>query len=63
MKGHWSAEKEVIGEIQLIKEKIEGYKTSEQNAQREGDLAKAAEIRYGTLVTLDNDLKDKNREA
>jgi len=59
MKGHWSAEKEVIGEIQLIKEKIEGYKTSEQNAQREGDLAKAAEIRYGTLVTLDNDLKDK----
>jgi len=59
MKKHWSAEKEAIGEIQSIKEKIEEYKTSEQNAQREGDLAKAAEIRYGTLVKLNSELEEK----
>jgi ATP-dependent Clp protease ATP-binding subunit ClpB len=59
MKTHWSAEKEAIGEIQSIKEKIEEYKTAEQNAQREGDLAKAAEIRYDTLVRLNRELEDK----
>ncbi|MBN2539193.1 MAG: ATP-dependent chaperone ClpB [Deltaproteobacteria bacterium] len=59
MKKHWSAEKEAIGEIQSIKEKIEEYKTAEQNAQREGDLAKAAEIRYDTLVRLNRELEEK----
>jgi len=59
MKKHWSAEKDAIGEIQSIKEKIEEYKTAEQNAQREGDLAKAAEIRYDTLVRLNRDLEEK----
>ncbi|MBN2398198.1 MAG: AAA family ATPase, partial [Deltaproteobacteria bacterium] len=59
MKKHWSAEKEAIKEIQSIKEKIEEYKTAEQNAQREGDLAKAAEIRYDTLVRLERELAEK----
>ncbi len=59
MKKHWSAEKEAIGEIQSIKEKIEGYKTEEQNAQREGDLAKAAEISYDILVRLSRELEEK----
>ncbi|TFG93157.1 MAG: ATP-dependent chaperone ClpB, partial [Syntrophobacterales bacterium] len=59
MKEHWSAEKEAIGEIQSIKEKMEEYKTAEQNAQREGDLAKAAEIRYDTLVRLNRELGEK----
>ncbi len=59
MKEHWSAEKEAIKEIQSIKEKIEEYKIAEQNAQREGDLAKAAEIRYDTLVRLNRELAEK----
>ena len=59
MKIHWSREKEAIKEIQLIKEKIEENKTSEQNAEREGDLAKAAEIRYGTLIELNKELEEK----
>jgi ATP-dependent Clp protease ATP-binding subunit ClpB len=59
MKEHWSAEKEAIREIQSIKEKIEEYKIAEQNAQREGDLAKAAEIRYDTLVRLNRELAEK----
>ena len=59
MKEHWSAEKDAIREIQSIKEKIEEYKIAEQNAQREGDLAKAAEIRYDTLVRLNRELAEK----
>ncbi|MBW2544628.1 MAG: ATP-dependent chaperone ClpB [Deltaproteobacteria bacterium] len=59
MKKHWSAEKDAIGEIQSIKEKIEEYKAAEQGAQREGDLAKAAEIRYDTLVGLNRELEEK----
>ncbi|MBW2637186.1 MAG: ATP-dependent chaperone ClpB [Deltaproteobacteria bacterium] len=59
MKMHWSGEKEAIKGIQTIKEQIEELKKTEQHAQREGDLAKAAEIRYGTLVKLNNDLEEK----
>jgi len=59
MKMHWSNEKEAIKEIQTIKEKMEEFKTAEQNAEREGDLARAAEIRYGTLVELNKELEAK----
>ena len=59
MKQHWSNEKECIRTIQAIKSKIEEYKTEELNAQREGDLARAAEIRYGRLVELHRQLEDE----
>ncbi|MFO7569404.1 MAG: ATP-dependent chaperone ClpB [Smithellaceae bacterium] len=58
MKLHWSAEKDVIKKIQQIKSQIETLKIEEANAQREGDLARAAEIRYGKLVALDRELQE-----
>jgi ATP-dependent Clp protease ATP-binding subunit ClpB len=58
MKLHWSSEKDIIKKIQNIKSKMEALKTEEVNAQREGNLAKAAEIRYGKLVTLNKELED-----
>jgi ATP-dependent Clp protease ATP-binding subunit ClpB len=57
MKTHWAREKEIIKNIQSIKSKIEEYKTEEMNAQREGNLARAAEIRYGKLVELNTELE------
>jgi len=57
MKVHWSAEKDIIKKIQQIKSRMESLKTEEANAQREGNLARAAEIRYGKLVELDRQLK------
>ena len=60
MKLHWIREKDAIKEIQTIKEKIEEFKTVEQNAEREGDLARAAEIRYGKLVELNKELEGKS---
>ncbi|MGZ3458376.1 MAG: ATP-dependent Clp protease ATP-binding subunit, partial [Archangium sp.] len=56
-KKHWSSEREVIKRIQSIRGRIEELKNEELNAQRAGDLAKAAEIRYGRLVELNRDLE------
>jgi ATP-dependent Clp protease ATP-binding subunit ClpB len=58
MKLHWSSEKDIIKKIQHIKSQVEALKIEETNAQREGDLAKAAEIRYGKLVALDKKLQE-----
>jgi ATP-dependent Clp protease ATP-binding subunit ClpB len=60
MKLHWTGEKEAIKAIQAIKGRIEALRIEEQNAQRSGDLAKAAEIRYGRLVELNRELEAEN---
>jgi ATP-dependent Clp protease ATP-binding subunit ClpB len=58
MKIHWSSEKDIINKIQNTKGQIEALKIEEVNAQREGNLAKVAEIRYGKLVALDKKLQE-----
>ncbi len=60
MKLHWQQEREIISSIQNLKEKIESVKLEEQKAERNGDLGKAAELRYGTLVQLEKDLAQQN---
>jgi ATP-dependent Clp protease ATP-binding subunit ClpB len=62
MKLQWQQEREIIGSIQNTKEKIEKTKSEEQNAERLGDLGKAAELRYGTLVQLQKELAQQNEE-
>ena len=62
MKVHWSAEKDIIKKIQQVKSQVEALKTEEANAQRQGDLARAAEIRYGKLVALDKALQDDQKK-
>ena len=59
MKMHWSEEKEVIRKIQTIKSDQENFKNEEQNAMREGNLARAAEIRYGKLVESNRALEEE----
>ncbi|MBZ5562262.1 MAG: ATP-dependent chaperone ClpB, partial [Acidobacteriia bacterium] len=60
LKLRWKAEKEVIGQIRQFKSDIEQAKLDEQRATREGDLNKAAEIRYGKLVALEKQLTAAN---
>ena len=62
LKGHWKNEKESIQRIRSLKEKIEATKVEEQQAQRQGDLNRAAELRYGTLTQLQKDLEAANRQ-
>jgi ATP-dependent Clp protease ATP-binding subunit ClpB len=57
MKSRWSAEKEQIKKIQVIRGRIEDLKNEEMTAQREGNLSRAAEIRYGKLVELNKELE------
>ncbi len=59
---HWSKEKEVIKKIQTIKSLIEENRNEELNAQRQGDLEKAATIRYGKLVELHRELEEENEK-
>jgi ATP-dependent Clp protease ATP-binding subunit ClpB len=60
MKLHWHRERDIIDSIRSIKEKIEGVRAEEQNAERAGDLGRAAELRYGTLVQLQSRLEEEN---
>ena len=60
MKLQWQQEREIIGSIQSLKERIEQVKADEQKAERIGDLGKAAELRYGTLVQLEKELSQQN---
>jgi ATP-dependent Clp protease ATP-binding subunit ClpB len=52
MKAHWQNEKAAIQEIREIKEEIEQTSIKEQQAARDGDLTKAAELRYGVAGEL-----------
>lgn len=61
MKAHWLMEKEGISKIRALKEKMENAKNEEQKAEREGNLGRVAELRYGVITTLQKELEDENR--
>ncbi|MFH7319737.1 ATP-dependent chaperone ClpB [Desulfurivibrio sp. D14AmB] len=61
MKGHWNLEKETIQQIRAIKAKIDETRIEEQQAERQGDLSRVAEIRYGRIVELEKELAAKNQ--
>ncbi|RJP33767.1 MAG: ATP-dependent chaperone ClpB [Actinobacteria bacterium] len=60
MKAHWQAEKDSIGRIRELKERLEQVKIEEQRAEREGDLEKAARLRYGESTELQARLEAEN---
>ena len=60
MKGHWSLERDIIQQIRKIKSDIDEARVTEQQAERQGDLSKVAEIRYGKIVDLEKELVVQN---
>jgi len=58
----WQGEKHLIERIRAIKADIERYKQEERKAEKEADLNKAAEIKYGILFNLDKELQARNQE-
>jgi len=54
----WSAEKKLIDKIQQAKIEIEQMKFEADKAEREGDYGKVAEIRYGKIKNLENNIAD-----
>ncbi len=62
MTAHWKREKETISNIRDIKEKLESTRSDAQIAERQGDLTKAAELKYGTLIELEKSLNEENKK-
>jgi len=60
LRAQWLSEKEVIQKIRDLKEQLETTKTESERAEREGDLGKAAELRYGKLLQLQKLLDEEN---
>ena len=61
-KEKWEKEKSGIQKISAVKEKLEDLKLEEKTAERSGDLGKVAEIRYGTIPSLQKELEQLNNE-
>ena len=62
MKGQWQLEKDVIQRIRDIKTAIDEAHIEEQQAERRGELSKVAEIRYGKIVQLEQELEEQNKK-
>jgi ATP-dependent Clp protease ATP-binding subunit ClpB len=54
----WKSEKDVVDAIQNIKQEIEDFKTEAEQAERNGDYGKVAEIRYGKIKDAQERLND-----
>ncbi len=59
LKAHWELEKTAIATIRALKEKTEQAKNDQSQAERRGDLTKAAELKFGVLPSLEKDLAAK----
>jgi len=61
-KSQWEKEKSIILKIQGIQEKIEKLKNQAGSAEKVGDLDKVAQIKYGKLIELEQELKRHNED-
>ncbi len=61
-KAQWNLERDTIQSIRKIKELIDETHIEEQRAEREGNLSLVAEIRYGKIVQLKEDLEVANEK-
>ncbi|MBN2638648.1 MAG: AAA family ATPase, partial [Bacteroidales bacterium] len=62
LKAKWQAEKELVDKIQQTKQEIEQYKLSADQAERDGNFGKVAEIRYGKIQKAEQVIEDLKRE-
>ncbi len=59
---HWNLEKERIQKIRSMKSEIDNTKTMADKFEREGNLGKVAELRYGKIAELEKALKHETEE-
>ena len=63
MKAKWENEKSKIGKVQKLREDIEKLNAQMEQAERNYELDKAAEIKYGKLPTLQKELEEEEKHA
>jgi len=62
LRSHWILEKEKIKSIHQLKSEIENTKTEAEKFEREGNLGKVAELRYGIIANLEKKIKTETEE-
>ena len=62
LKAHWQNEKKAIAGIRSILERLDAVKMEEATAEREGDLERAAQLKYGEKVEIQNKLEEANQQ-
>ncbi len=59
LKAQWDAEKSSVGKLQELRQSIESVKQDIEQAERQYDLNKVAELRYGSLPRLEKDMQEE----
>ncbi|MDV7353980.1 ATP-dependent chaperone ClpB [Rhodococcus sp. NPDC019627] len=59
----WQNEKQAIDSVREVKEQLENLRGEEERAERDGDLGRAAELRYGKIPQLEKELEQAARES
>ncbi len=62
IKARWENERSIVVKVQKLKEQIEQYKNAGDRAEREGNFSEAAELRYGKIPELEQELKKANEQ-
>ena len=62
LKAQWESEKRVITEINDLKNKLEDEREGANRAEREGDLSRAAELRYGSIPQIQRQIEEKTAQ-
>jgi len=62
LKAHWEQEKAIIEKLRGIKAQIEGTKAEAERAERAADFGAAAELKYGRLTQLENELAEQTQK-
>lgn len=62
LRARWENEKGEIDQLRQLKEELEARKTEEQQVLREGDLARAAELRHSVIPSLESQLTARQQE-
>lgn len=60
LKAHWLLEKELISSIRSMKEEVEKLKNEAETFERQGELGKVAEIRYGKIIELQKNIESSS---
>ncbi|HZN95294.1 MAG TPA: ATP-dependent chaperone ClpB, partial [Myxococcales bacterium] len=60
LKAHWDAEKDAIGRLRGLKEKLERARTEQASAERHSDLNRAAELKFGIIPQLEKEITQQN---
>jgi ATP-dependent Clp protease ATP-binding subunit ClpB len=62
LKTHWKQEKDIITKVSELQQRLEEKKEEAKRTEREGNLARTAEIRYGEIPAIEKEIEEKSRE-